>query len=252
MPNDFPDWNQITGGSARKIGELDNVGTGDIVTQTIALPPQSQGIGYLCETSAGNVTPQSVTITGVQTGAPYVSESLPNFAAAWADELFPEDSQVQVQVVGSAGANPSKTDVHAYSYNPRARIAGTSHTIPAAVTEQFSSPAPWQGPDGFSNIDGVVGNQLLRAHGATGQLRTWGWQLEIDQQTSGTTVVFIEDDIGGSGHRIAALSLTGAGAAQASGYKGGEPLGAGRDLHVNLAVAGAGANVRVYVGTSSG
>lgn len=130
MPNDTPDWLSIAGNLSRQVGVLNNVGSGDTQTASIALPPLTQGVGFDVSAVSPNQTPGSVTIKGHQTGLAYVGVGS---TVAWAAEVFPQDTSIDVTVIGNAGAFPSITYINAYTYSPRVRVGGSAPSVPITV-----------------------------------------------------------------------------------------------------------------------
>jgi hypothetical protein len=180
---------------AQRFFQINNVGNGDdAIALNVPLPPDTQGVGFLCDFNVGQGLPQSVTIKGHATQAPYIRASpksptgdLTEVSAATetsgATEIFPVDaSAVDLEVVGSAFANPSVVYFFAYTTLPRVRVS-TAPDDPLLVTDGGAPPASWQAPNrqpaiidfslpGSSSVDIIpaVAGQTVRLHGLSIQL----------------------------------------------------------------------------------
>lgn len=127
----------------------------------------------------------------------------------------------------------------------------TAFPFPAPTISRH--PAPWQAGATIVETEVSAAGSTSLAPAIAGQkILLFGWSLQVDGQTAGTTIAVLEDDTGGVGHRQGFIVCTGANASMNSGNANGAPLqaGFGSGLHLNVLSLGTGATVRAVASIS--
>lgn len=236
MPADTPDWQ---GGSQGQtlLGTIVTPGDFAIHSNTFPVPtPWTQTVCYRVRNTVPAHLPQSVTANGDVTGSLYLNYSLGALTPlADVEDFFLPDKQL----VCSVTDNGTEAIVDFLAFNFGLMTA---------------KPTVFNNPFGRVYAERASGGTTTMQAGAAGLLvHVWGWMIQVDNQSSGTTIAWIEDDTSTSPANRIGMIVAGGIGGTVTGYHGGVPLdAAGHGLRLNVAVLGTGATVRAIAGVSSG
>lgn len=225
FPGSYPQ--QLTGitrtGSLQIASLTVPAGTTLSLPTPATLPTSAQGVGFAASVVGGNITPSAVSITGVQTGLTYVTAggSTPG-AAAWAAEVFPEDTQVTMSVTANV-SGPALVYLHAYLYNPRTRIQSTGGFNPVVVSPVKAYA--WNATGSFvnPNTPSIVGFPSGTQRAVVDYVRCR--VIAINGASSGALQMFLQDTSGPTTLAQWTIGCTAPSTGIASDRDGGDSLG---------------------------
>lgn len=268
MSNDMPDFSTVANPGSPVLIQTVSALAGATTTVDLTVPAGTQAIGYLIRADAGNLLPQSVSITGDQTKFPYLNVVPTSIAASEVNAvLFGTDTTVTVVMQANA-SGPSAIDVVSWT-TPTAMVPQRSHTAPLevalfrpdglqvgydntsianlGVSSRFANPALWQAANlkpirvSLPLTAGAANRQQLLA-GVGGQvIRLFGAALAFDTNPGGGAVSLCDGDPNAGGTRVVDFNLS---VLAPPPYRGGsDPLTSGNALYimtdVNVTVRGA-------------
>ncbi len=266
MPNDLPDW---VANASLPAGTFTINSAQSNVSPTITLPGRAPAVVLDVLTS----TFTQLTVTGHTSGEVYISQASPLVGPLVALITDGRDATLDCSFSHTIGGGNDVVDV---SFLPLATVALLSLGSKVDVTDRLSRvlgrvtlidsggtfvgtvgnplstnnivPAQWQAPTAVAKAEvgnGVVANYTLVAAVALQVIRVFYYELEFDVGT-GPIIAFLRDD---SPSRFAVLSGN-PNDRVAVGVPGGIPLPVARGLQLEVALAGAGGNVRAFVAYS--
>lgn len=239
----------------------------------LAVPAGTQSIGYLIRSDAGNDTPQHVTIQGAQTAQDYTNASPPSDIGGvnW----FPysaTDTAVNVSLTGAL-LSPSSIDVLASPLalavdvtNPMGNLLDVVITNPTdgspipivpptgtsaalQVSEQNSSPAPWQAAATSAPLKatpGALNTDFTIRAGVVGKV-IWLHDTVTNTNAGASWEVDLWDGPSANGLKVADLFvavITAVGVSPPANWDGkGRQLGSGNALVGTLATGPAGSTI---------
>lgn len=246
-----PQPNTISVDTAAEVQLLKSIqGVGPVTTTGIPIPKHANAVGYVLNAGPGAAT--SINLSGEQTGITYLTHTAAQFQnTPIAVLLDPRDTTLKV-IVGSGAGSWGIFDILAWQAPSQVWAKpspGDTFPISGPVTPQL-----WQAPTKIVRVSATTVTTVSLLAGVANQvIRVWGWQLQIDNQSAGTSIGFLED--AGSGNFIAAITTRVAAefGNDISGNLKGAPLdtvGGGLQLHV--IGLGTGAAIRAVAAVSQG